>query len=668
MVRIDDAERAQRLEQEKSLAAKEAMERQKSVDQKRKSASFDAGPSKVLGTDKPERIAVRLDLINRNDPNAFERLIGKRDIVSVNFFERGLQTAKSVCRVKTLGMASGPPDYATGFLATAALLVTNNHVLPDGETASRSLAEFGYELDANFVERRGRIFPFAPMEAFYTSVDLDFTIVAISPMGHDGTPITDFGVLPLIPMSGKGITGEHVSIIQHPGGGTKQVVVRENRIIALDEKKFPRINPAFIHYTADTEPGSSGAPVFNDQWDLVAIHHQAIVDRNQKGEPLNKNGKVWTEADGESAKNWIANEGIRISAIWAHLQAAAPFSADAAKIMAMLSYEPHAAYRPRPAQATTTPRKWETIPNAPEATAFETTRFTDPAFADSLGYDPKFLGPDLIVPLPKTGSGFKGTLAKNNTNDKTVFDYTHFSLAMNVERRLAIWTAVNIDGNTLKSTKSPSWRRDERLPANQQTLAEVYGSVPGKGIQIDRGHLVRRLDPVWGPQAVADRAGDDTFHYTNAAPQEHVYNSETWGNLEDFVLARADKNAQKASVMTGPILRPDDNFYGEGLKGGPWQIPWSFWKICIFKRPDGTVSVTGFVVEQSSTISPIFEATRYNPYSVDEARVFQRPIKLIEELTNLDFGALRKMDRMGSVETTAIESSRPIRSADDIAF
>ncbi len=291
------------------------------------------------------------------------------------------------------------------------------------------------------------------------------------------------------------------------------------------------------------------------------------------------------------------------------------------------------------------------------------------AFADSLGYDPGFLGEDLNVPLPKTSRGFKGTLAKNSDTDRAVFDYTHFSLAMHAERRLAVWTAVNIAGKELKSSKAePGWRRDKRLPANQQTLAEVYGKVPGKGLQIDRGHLVRRLDPVWGPQDVADRAAADTFHFTNAAPQEHVYNSETWGNLEDFVLARADARDHKATVMTGPILRPDDDFYGEDLKGGPWQIPWSFWKIAVFKRPDGTPSVTGFVIEQSTTIAPLFEATRYNPYSVEEARVFQRPIAVIEDLTGLDFGKLRTMDRMGSVEMTAVASARPIRGAEDIAF
>jgi endonuclease G len=615
-----------------------------------------------------ERIQVRHDLISRNDPAALERLIGKRDIVSINFFLRGLRAAKAVCRIKTLASAGGAPDYATGFLAAPSLLVTNNHVLPDPETASRSLAEFENELDINFVERRGRIFPLQPIAAFYTDATLDFTIVAISPTAHDGTPISDFGVLPMLPMSGKALPGEHVSIIQHPDGGTKQVVVRENRLIALDAARFPSIGDEFVHYTADTERGSSGAPVFNDQWDLVAIHHMAVADRGADGRVLNRNGKVWSEADGDDAKKWIANEGLRISALMENLKAAASFNADAAKIMAMLAFEPRATMRLQPTGANAKPEKWETIPGAPELTAFESTRFADPAFKSSQGYDPGFLGAGLRVPLPKTDPGFRGRLATNSETGKTQFDYTHFSLAMVVERRLAAWTAVNIDGGSVTSSDAePGWRRDPRLAASEQTLAQVYGKVPGKGIQIDRGHLVRRLDPVWGPQAVADRAAADTFHYTNAAPQEHVYNSETWGNLEDFVLARADQRDHKVSVMTGPVLRPDDDFYGHGLQGGPWQIPWSFWKIAVFKRPDGKPSVTGFIVEQRPTITPLFESTRYNPYTVEQARVFQRPITVIEDLTGLDFGKLRKMDRMGSVEGTA-GPDRPIRTAADIVI
>ncbi|MGR9207474.1 DNA/RNA non-specific endonuclease (plasmid) [Rhizobium leguminosarum] len=628
-----------------------------------------ASPPQTMSVEKPSRTTARMAMLNRKDPNALERLIGSRDIVSINFFERGLAVAKAICRIKILGRPATPPDYGTGFLITPGLLITNNHVLPDFETASYSLAEFAYELDRNFVERRGHIFPFAPYEAFYTSVELDFTVVAIRPVGHDGTPITDFGALPLNPVSGKGIAGEHVSLIQHPGGGTKQVVVRENRIIALDPAQFPSVSPAAIHYQADTEAGSSGAAVFNDQWDLVAIHHLAIADRDDQGRILNRRGQVWDEMEGDEAKRWIANEGVRVSAIWEDLRKASVFDASAAKIMAMLVHDPRTNHQPMPTVARDSkPKKWQTLPDVGEAPAFESTRFEDPKFEGSIGYRPDFLGADLIVEFPRTAKTFKGRLAVNKTTNGNVFDYTHFSIAMHADRRLALWTAVNIDGAQLKSTKSPAWRRDDRLPANEQTLAEIYGKVPGKAIQIDRGHLVRRLDPVWGDQEVADRAGNDTFHYTNAAPQEHIYNSEIWGNLEDFVLARAEKRSQKATVMTGPVLRPDDDFFGEGMRGGPWQIPWSFWKIAVFKRPDGSVSVTGFIVEQTSDIAPLFETTRYNPYTVEEARVYQRPIALIEQLTGLDFGILRSMDKMGTVETTSIASARPIRGEDDINF
>ncbi|MBC2806996.1 DNA/RNA non-specific endonuclease [Rhizobium ruizarguesonis] len=539
-------------------ATKTAIKEQKPLQEADKlRTAIPAAKPQTVKEEPASRMAVRMHLLNRNDPNARERLVGSRDIVSINFFERGLEVAKAICRIKILGRSATPPEYGTGFLITPSLLLTNNHVLPDAETAASSLAEFGYELYRNFVEKPGHIFPFAPSEVFFTSAELDFTVVAISPMGHDGTPISDFGALTLIPMSGKGVAGEDVSLIQHPSGGTKQVVVIENRIIKLDPQRFPNVSPDAIHYEADTEPGASGAAVFNDQWYLVAIHHLAVADRDTEGRALNRRGEIWTESEGDDAKRWVANERVCISAIWRHLQKAAAFDVDAAKIMAMLAFDPRTNHQPAPVTvADAEPKKWQTIPGTGEAPAFESTRFTDPGFADSIGYKPDFLGADLVVELPKTAPAFKGTLAVNTTTNGTIFDYTHFSLAMNAERRLALWTAVNIDGSQLKSTKSPSWRRDDRLLASEQTLAEIYGRAPGKGLQIDRGHLVRRLDPVWGDQPVADRAGDDTFHYPNAAPQEHVYNSEILGTLEDFVLARADKRSQKVSVMTGPVLRP----------------------------------------------------------------------------------------------------------------
>ena len=73
-------------------------------------------------------------------------------------------------------------------------------------------------------------------------------------------------------------------------------------------------------------------------------------------------------------------------------------------------------------------------------------------------------------------------------------------------------------------------------------------------------------------------------------------------------------------------------------------------------------------MEQTDKISPLFEANRFNPFTVDQVRVYQKPIAEIERLTGLDFGDLRKRDKMGVVETTVTGKPRPIRRVEDIVF
>ncbi|MEO5742223.1 MAG: hypothetical protein ABIS29_16680, partial [Vicinamibacterales bacterium] len=64
-----------------------------------------------------------------------------------------------------------------------------------------------------------------------------------------------------------------------------------------------------------------GSPVFNDQWEVVALHHSGIPRKDGSGRILTRDGKVWTAAMGETAVDWVANEGVRISRILKHLQA-----------------------------------------------------------------------------------------------------------------------------------------------------------------------------------------------------------------------------------------------------------------------------------------------------------------------------------------------------------
>ncbi|MFW8643028.1 hypothetical protein ACOJBO_10800 [Rhizobium beringeri] len=74
-----------------------------------------ASPPQTMSVEEPSRTTARMAMLNRKDPNALERIIGSRDIVSINFFERGLAVAKAICRIKILGRPATPPDYGTGF-------------------------------------------------------------------------------------------------------------------------------------------------------------------------------------------------------------------------------------------------------------------------------------------------------------------------------------------------------------------------------------------------------------------------------------------------------------------------------------------------------------------------------------------------------------------------
>lgn len=90
-------------------------------------------------------------------------------------------------------------------------------------------------------------------------------------MRADGGDLGPFGWNRLIEVEGKAVVGDCLSIIQHPGGELKQLALRENELV--DVLEF------HLHYLTDTGRGSSGSPVFNDQWEVVALHHSGVPKR-----------------------------------------------------------------------------------------------------------------------------------------------------------------------------------------------------------------------------------------------------------------------------------------------------------------------------------------------------------------------------------------------------
>ncbi|MBN2860535.1 MAG: trypsin-like peptidase domain-containing protein, partial [Sphaerochaetaceae bacterium] len=66
-------------------------------------------------------------------------------------------------------------------------------------------------------------------------------------------------------------SGTRLNIIQHPGGGIKQFGIRSNHYVSPADPKSP-----YVQYTTHTEAGSSGSPVFDDRWRVIAIHHRWV--------------------------------------------------------------------------------------------------------------------------------------------------------------------------------------------------------------------------------------------------------------------------------------------------------------------------------------------------------------------------------------------------------
>lgn len=243
---------------------------------------------------------------------ALERYLGTNDLMGVAFLEEGLRVARTIARI-WVNVASGrPAAYGTGFMISPQLLITNHHVLGDLTTARNSLAEFDYQRRADGSVTPSASFMFEPQTFFYANQELDYAVVAVRAVADSGRRLSEFGCNLLSEEEGKAITSQWANIIQHPAGEPKQISLRENQIVD--------VLPNFLHYRADTAPGSSGAAVYNDRWEIVALHHSGVFEKTPDGHPMSINGVPWRPEMGEARIKWIANEGVRISRIIKHLR------------------------------------------------------------------------------------------------------------------------------------------------------------------------------------------------------------------------------------------------------------------------------------------------------------------------------------------------------------
>jgi endonuclease G len=266
-----------------------------------------------------------------------------------------------------------------------------------------------------------------------------------------------------------------------------------------------------------------------------------------------------------------------------------------------------------------------------------------------VGFDENFLGTP--VGVPELGEAARADAVE--LNGSVVVDYTHFSLAQSKSRRFAFWVAWNIDGGDLKSINRTGipFVLDPRLPAQFQVGDELY-----RGNRLDRGHLARRADLLWGPMAVAQKANVDSFFFTNITPQMDDFNQSMrqglWGRLEDAVLSDVDVDDLRVSVYGGPVFRSDDRVF-RGV-----ALPREYWKVIAFTSA-GTLTARAFVLTQN--------LNQLESLELDEFRVFQVRLGEVEERCGFTFpAALTAADTL--VVPESLDERAPLEALSDIQW
>jgi endonuclease G, mitochondrial len=603
----------------------------------------------------------------------FENIMGRNDLLPVNYLTRGVMATAAVGRVDVPEEFGGNGSWGTGFLISPRLMITNNHVINSPEAARRAAIEFGYERDANGRFKTSRRFRLDPDLAFITSDknQLDYTLVALMPESDDRSArIDEFGFLRLEPGIHKVRAGEFVTIIQHPNGEEKFIAIRENKVLQIGAGQAG-FGQDFLWYASDTAPGSSGAPAFNDNWQVVAVHHRGVpVIKKDNGATLyQRTSGDWIAEDEAKALpadllRWEGNEGVRVSSIVGNIRQQQQQAANASSLVKDLlddidGIRPMSGRNERVSIVSpmATPSSIATSTGADEfleARRTQTQVHAIEHFAGRKGYEPNFLG--RVIPLPTlTDRALRfGSIAPVSGTQDNVLRYEHFSIVFNATRRLAFFTAVNIDGSqSVNLGRDDAWYFDGRLPQNLQVGNDFYSNEPG-GNYFDRGHLVRRLDPVWGDPATAARANEDSFHWTNCSPQYYAFNqgATLWQGLENFILTNTDQDDLKASVFTGPLFRDEDELH-RGVK-----IPQAFWKLVAVVDGANRLYTSAYIVSQKQFATNI----PFERLPVGNFNNFQVSIARLEALTGLAFGnAVRAADVIKGDPT-----DRPLRSLADI--
>lgn len=273
--------------------------------------------SALLPPVEPPDLAAEPDFDPKvGDQEALERIVNSEDnFLDIDLLAGAIYTAQAVGRIELpSGRALG-----TGFLVGPDLIMTNFHVFKTKDVLERAVIRFDYQVNADGVVTQGRVFNFMP-DLYISSPDteLDFALVRVKgeplaerKMGSDDEGLDYLELLRrgrhrgyLLVSPAMIVEQERVNIVQHPNGNPQKVVLTQNYVLS-------NMSADRVHYLADTMPGSSGSPVLNNHWEVIALHHSGGAHPPQKA-----------SADLQKLLRgqYKFNEGIPMRAILPHIE------------------------------------------------------------------------------------------------------------------------------------------------------------------------------------------------------------------------------------------------------------------------------------------------------------------------------------------------------------
>jgi len=247
------------------------------------------------------------------------------------------------------------------------------------------------------------------------------------------------------------------------------------------------------------------------------------------------------------------------------------------------------------------------------------TRLAPPSHVGTVrpGFDTGFLGFDINLP------------AITGVADE--FRYLHFSVIMNPARRLAWYVAYNMQphGNPRRGDQ---WTPDPMLPSSFQPQNSHF-----LGTGFDRGHLAAPLSVSWGPPGQAQLANNQSFFWTNTAPQHPNLNRGWWLSVEEWERKMVDVHG-KAIGFSGPVLAEDDPIQrgveqsiGRLRVRQNFRLPRQFWKIVVVGDVRDKLKSAAFILNQDLLLKNGVPLR-------SKASDFRCTVAEIESLTGLDFG------------------------------